>query len=48
MTKISKRNIKDQISHARHIINHDRLGAGVLAQKIKHRVTRLNRAIHTK
>jgi len=46
MTNSQKRNIKDQISATRAIINHDAVGHGILAQKLKHRQTRLQRLIH--
>ena len=48
MTNAQKRNIQSQISTARAIINHDAVGAGVLQKKIKHRMNRLSKAIHTR
>jgi hypothetical protein len=48
MIKKSQRNIKDQVAKTRQVIAHEALGAGVLASKLKHKVTRLNKLIRSK
>ena len=46
MTNVQIRNIKEQIAASMAVINHDAIGHGILAQKLKHRQTRLQRLVH--